>query len=488
MENLVTKQRQTADCGKPVINIKGSGECNNGFVYTGSGTVLSGSVGVTPFPYNYNLNILGNITRKPRKIDRAISKNCTTQKTTSSAIYHIEGWQIFPLWKMNEIEQLLMSKNIFIDDEEVVYRGSEVFTPVGKSCFNMYKLGVDIEECQVQKIYGCNDECSGSQYIIAIKSAMASSSSYNIIMDNGIAINSTDLYTFLLTRTGVLSVADITSDPDIVALGVDYDVVYKVAGVNPILPSYMFIGNRTSRARIFPIVSTLGSSVTTGLGGGAMCDDINRSGAITINELTCDDIVYSTPTIIPLAAACDLQLQGHWVDIAGTGIANNLNGSSTLVLNIKDTTRHTSSGTIANYYTAVGGETSVVLPNSQGGAVSLVKKNGVTISTPSAYTFNPKTGAIQLTVALHAGDIIYAEYTAAGLGTNYILSGETLAIITGACVPPRTLTFRTADIPTLPTNSTLIITPRGEVIYTGAVTNAYSTYIKVGITITYLNT
>lgn len=492
MIDLVTIQRPTADCGKPVINLKGGGSCSNGFVYTGGGSVSAGSDGVEPFEYNYNINILGNVTRLPRKIERSISFNCTTQKATSARLYKIEGWQIFPLWKMNEIEELLSSKEIYIDDVKVVFRGDAVFEKVGRSCFNMYKLEFTVEECPVRQIYGCGDDCNLVQSVFAFKQSMIttlSDGTFDTTTDNGVLVNSSILENFLRTRPNVTNVTNVTTDPDIVALNSDIVAAYKVEGINPILPSYFHIGNITSRARVFPTIRPLGTSVASGLALAGVCDNINVSGVITATLQTCDAIVVGSAFVVPMAAACNLTLQGAWANIANTSLVNNLTGTSTLRIDIEDTTRNVVATPIAHEYIAAGGEVLVALPNGIGGSVVSVLKNGVPISTPANYNFVVNTGALRFTLPLAALDKINTTYYTMAAPTTYFLRGETVAIIDGACRPARTIILRNADEPSIPVGGELMINPDGRVIYTGRVTSSTISSISLQLNaITYPNT
>lgn len=492
MIDLVTIQRPTADCGKPVINLKGGGSCSNGFVYTGGGSVSAGSDDVEPFEYNYNINILGNVTRLPRKIERSISFNCTTQKATSARLYKIEGWQIFPLWKMNEIEELLSSKEIYIDDVKVVFRGDAVFEKVGRSCFNMYKLEFTVEECPVRQIYGCGDDCNLVQYVFAFRQSMIttlSDGTFDTTTDNGVLVNSSILENFLRTRPNVTNVQNVTAYPDIVALNSDIVVAYKVEGINPILPSYFHIGNRTSRARVFPILRPLGTSVASGLALAGVCDNINVSGVITATLQTCDALVVGTPFVVPMAAACNLTLQGAWSNIANTSLVNNLNGTSTLRIDIIDTTRKVTPLLATHNYIAAGGEISVTLPNGVGGTIVSVAKNGTPLSTPANYVFDAQIGVVRLVVALSYLDKLDTNYYTMAAPTTYFLRGETIAMIDGACRPARTIILRNADNPSIPLDSTLMINPDGRVIYTGRVTGSTVTDISLQLTsITYPNT
>lgn len=491
MIDLATIQRKTADCGKPVVNLKGGGGCGNGFVYTGSGSVVVGSAGVEPFSYNYNINILGNVYRLPRKIERSIAHNCTTQKSISSRMYKVEGWQIFPLWKMNEIEELLMSKDIYIDNIKVVFKGDRVFEQVGRSCDNMYKLNFTVEECHVQQIYGCVGDCAIMQNVYAFRASMANTlhdGTFNVTADNGFEINSSNLYNYLLSRNGVTAVYDVTADPDIVALNSDIILAFKVEGIRPVLP-YFHVGNRSSKARVFPIIRPLGTAVSSGLGLSGICDNINISGLITSTLQTCDALVVGTPFIVPIAAACNLTLNGFWADILHTSLTNNLNGTSSIRIDIIDISRDVIIGANTNLYIATGGEVAVVLPNGVGGSVTSVLKNGVLITSPANYVFDDSLGALRFTSPLSAGDKIETTYHTMVAPTTYFLRGETIATIDGACRPSRTITLRNSDEPSIPVDATLMIIPDGRVIYTGRVTSSSTHDISLQLaSITYPNT
>lgn len=98
----------------------------------------------------------------PLDLKRTVSLNCRLQKVERTRQWRIEGLTWFPLWKMQEIEDMLGSENIWLNGVLFSFAGGTSFSNILDSCRlpNDFRLNVILNECYEFQILGCSTQCA----------------------------------------------------------------------------------------------------------------------------------------------------------------------------------------------------------------------------------------------------------------------------------------------------------------------------------------
>lgn len=487
MQDLTRIQRPKSDCGKPIIRLEAYSSCNDEGGYYGTGSPTSGSNGVQPFAYRRVTNIRGFVSRVPRTIERIVSQNCRTQKTTSSRIWQIQGADLYPVWKMDEIETMLQSEHITIDGEDVVYRAAEpAFTLAYNSCTGLFTLRINVEECTIQNIYGCGESCEQFYYVLAIPIALPldDNGNVNFFTDGASLIGNdiTSLMQYLRNQTGVTDVQDLTG---VISLNCSFYAIISISGINPVLPPYFYINYPSVKNKVW-----LRKLNVVNPDYDSLCNNINTTkckalhiGTPTIIALTCSDVILDTPIVTLFGGNCWVDPVPYWEQYSGVTSIVGGYGTNTLNLSLFNQNLPIAVSDLTGQYDYTAGSSgacSVLIPNGQGAIIDLVEIKG---SPTSDYNFNQSTGVIDFTgfTCLGASDFVHIEYHfPAGIGQ--VLSGQVIAEIKGGCLPTNT-TYVTHSInPSIPDGSTLIIGTDGKIRWVGRVTTSDNTGSVIEVT------
>lgn len=208
------------NCGEQLIRILSKFDCIDKFTgdfYGIPDEVISGDAN---FAYRKITTLRGRIVRRPRDIKREISYNCKLQRSESAAQYLLEGFEYLPPWKMYEIEGQLHANRIWVDDfsgvREYRFAGGVAFKQVSK-CFELFKMGVTLEDCTQRQVFGCMPNCitapnfDGSNKIFAISASYSGNGFYNSNKQL-IAYDYEGLLNYFRTRTGATEVSDVDTE------------------------------------------------------------------------------------------------------------------------------------------------------------------------------------------------------------------------------------------------------------------------------------
>ena len=153
MDLTIFNNENISDCGKSIFTIIGdNGNENN--VFTHYEEVPSGTL--KRIKKQDKVYIEGCLIRRPREILRLISQNCRTQKVSSKVQYELQGSVIYNPEKVDEIERIFHSKDLFLNGIKIQFEGGAVFEPISESFPNEFRLRVLISECEKYQIFGCS--------------------------------------------------------------------------------------------------------------------------------------------------------------------------------------------------------------------------------------------------------------------------------------------------------------------------------------------
>ncbi len=150
----------------PLIKILSQFDCNDVFTgdFYGDGIFLGSSLGHpdTPFPFVRFSWLQGMIRKLPTNIKRTVSVNCRTQRTERTNKYLLTAFVSFPLWKMEEIEGMMLANHLFVGDKQYQSEGGTPFEQVGKpkNCVYAFKLGMELQDCFEWQTFGCTPPCT----------------------------------------------------------------------------------------------------------------------------------------------------------------------------------------------------------------------------------------------------------------------------------------------------------------------------------------
>lgn len=316
-------------CGRQYLKFAAIFDCFDSFNgdYYGDATNVLAGVGSYPFSHIRQSNINGRLKKLPREIKRTISINCRTQKTETTPKYSLLGDTVFPIWKVNEIESMMLANHLYVNGKEYQSGGGTPFTQFGKpqSCQYTYQLNMELEDCYRFQIFECSSECSSQTYY------------YPVTIDNVpffddtkrlVAQNITALVTYLASLPDMVSV---TSVPFQLPCQLAAVIQVKSAG-SP--PKYLHQQFAIPSARIYPKILPENTGDLSSLCGAMpllSCPDPVLGIPVSFTSV-CPDPVLGVPTSISDAFSYNLVITGEngWVVQAYT--AANINGLVTFTL------------------------------------------------------------------------------------------------------------------------------------------------------------
>jgi hypothetical protein len=463
--SLTSIQRPISECNKPVIRLVATPSCESS-----NGNIADGSEGVSNFPFQIITNLKGFIRDIPREIIRQNSKNCRPQKVQSSVKYELQGGNLYPAWKMREIEQSFMSEKIEIDGQEVLFSGGAIFEVAGNTCNNLYRLKTIIEECQTISIFGCNPTCLTPIYYFVIP-PIPEFEVPNFFNDSGILVASgySQLLAYYSNRANVLEVEDIVEP---LPIQCSYYKVFSIK-TSGITPSYLYVDSVSNSSKIFGIPLDESNPDYNKL-----CKGIDNTACLIpiieppfVYELTCGDITIGSITQFS-DMMCAIMVQNMWtgdVEITSTGDTRSID------IDISSTEYISGGGAIGEiaHTIILGQECGITLSIDGGASIIDIQVNGIDLDESDySYTYPNLTFSPCLTV----GDDLIIKYQEQ-ITPPYIK--QTIALITGTmCRPLTTVYQNNENNSSIPVGATIAIFPNGEVRWYGvpsAHTDANST-------------
>jgi len=162
--SLCSDENTNGSCN-PLIKILAQFDCLDAYTgdYYGNSTAWLGTAGVTEFfPFVRFSWLQGYVNKLPTAVKRTVSVNCRTQRTERTNKYLLSSFVSFPLWKMEEIEGMMLANHLFVGDKEYQSEGGTPFEQAGKpiNCHYAYKLGMELQDCFQWQTFGCTPPCT----------------------------------------------------------------------------------------------------------------------------------------------------------------------------------------------------------------------------------------------------------------------------------------------------------------------------------------
>lgn len=300
-------------CGEKLVRLISRFPCYDAFTgeyYAIPDDVVSGSA---DFAYTKVTSIRGRFVQRPREIVRQISYNCKLQRSESARQFLLEGYDIFPAWKMDEIEGQLHAPYLWVETEyqykEVQFTGGSVFNKAdgARDCTEIFKLTANLSECTIRQTFGCEEGCSttGYQGYASFFIVPQSYQGGNIYDSNKtlIAGDIDGLVSWLRTFEGVTDVQFLVAESGspvtspISPLGCAYDYVIGVKTENSgvYIPTNVYYNSPVPANRVYSVTFDEISEVCD-LIPASRCDT-PQLGDITIVANPCDTPVLGDITM-----------------------------------------------------------------------------------------------------------------------------------------------------------------------------------------------
>jgi hypothetical protein len=474
--NLAFIKRPITSCNKPVIKLVTTSECVDSITDDnyGTGTVIDGSNGVSPFPFYKVTNLRGFVKNVPREIVRQNSRNCKPQKVSSSIVYEIQGADFYPGWKMRELEDMFHAKTINIDGQDVLYYGGRMFEEVGKFCTPVYRLVTNVQECEKSQIYGCGNECAPNCFYFLLPANVVTQNFFN---EAGQQIASTyqQLLDWYASQSNVQEAVDINASLQIAC---QYFKVFKVVGTGYI-PAFLFYDSPSQSNKVYGMTLDCSLPDYSKLCGGV---DNRSCGQLQIEppvvfELTCGDVTIGDVVVFVVGQSCSIAPFPAWVQHTGDTSITSVGSTRTLDLSVFNPTYIVTDPEENYWVIVVGLEPNLCELEAVGVPIGIpvtqVKVDGVFIDD-SLWEYDPITRIMTFTPCLEIGQEVTLVYLTGGASPTF--SNELIANITGSsCLPSTMLYFNNASNPEIPAGATLTIDTLGNIKWTGSPTSADGT-------------
>lgn len=160
----------TDDCGETLVRLISRFPCYDAFsgeYYALPDDIISGSA---TFSYTKVTSLRGRFVPRPREITRQISYNCKLQRSESARQYLLESYDLYPAWKMVEIENQLHAPYLWVETQyeykDVQFVGGIVFDKAegARDCTEYFKLSANLSDCIIRQTFGCDEGCTTTGY------------------------------------------------------------------------------------------------------------------------------------------------------------------------------------------------------------------------------------------------------------------------------------------------------------------------------------
>ncbi len=238
------------NCGRPIITLKSLFDCYDsisGDFYGFPTSTTGGTAAGGPFRFEKVTHITGTVRRQPREITRQVSGNCRVQKVESARTYDLQGREMFPLWKMDEIEGMLHGNHVFVNGREYIYRGDTPFTRL-YPCRDYFRLKTTLEDCPKQQIFGCSTECDAQgrhERYYGIR-RQASPERYYDEAGRNIGTTKPELFNWYRVQDGVTAVEEVAAP----AGTATHYTIFRVRGERYI-PTFFYAGAKRADAKVY---------------------------------------------------------------------------------------------------------------------------------------------------------------------------------------------------------------------------------------------
>lgn len=235
-------------CQLPHVRLEATYNCEDdvtGNYYGDPKTLLNYPNNTPTLKYRKTIYIPGEVTLSPTEIKKTVTFLGKPQRVEYVRKFDFIGLNVFPDWKMLEIEAIFSGRRFYINGIEYVYRGGKIFLKDDIPGTGSWKLKTELEDFPKVNDFSCIEDCSTYCYYFVIPSGDRDQTYYGEDLQV-IAYTYQELLDYFSNLNDVLSVTDF----DINQLPCDITAVIKIDSFGTV-PSFIFYKLPLNDFRIF---------------------------------------------------------------------------------------------------------------------------------------------------------------------------------------------------------------------------------------------
>lgn len=245
---IATDFLQENGCQLPLIKLSATYNCfdNVKNAYYGDPKTLLNYPGNDQTLIHQNsFYIQGQLQLQPAEIKRNITFLGKPQRTENIEKLSVFGLEVFPDWKMREIESVLSGRRIFVDGIEYIYRGAKSFTRDEIQGSNSWIFKTELENAPKVNDFTCIEDCITNCYYFVITSGTKDQDYYR---EDKSKIGDTyqELIDYFNSLNDIISVTDV----DTSTIGCHIIAAIKIDSFGYV-PSFIYYKMPINEYRIF---------------------------------------------------------------------------------------------------------------------------------------------------------------------------------------------------------------------------------------------
>ncbi len=245
---IATEFLQENGCQLPLIKLSATYNCFDnvkGAYYGDPKTLLNYSGNDQTLIHQNSFYISGQLQLQPAEIKRNITFLGKPQRVENIEKVSVFGLEIFPDWKMREIESILSGRRIFVDGIEYIHRGAKAFTRDEVQGSNSWIFKTEFENAPKINDFTCIEDCITNCYYFVITSGTKDQDYYR---EDKSKIGDTyqELFDYFNSLNDVISVTDI----NVATVGCHVTAVLKIDSFGYV-PSFIYYKMPLNEYRIF---------------------------------------------------------------------------------------------------------------------------------------------------------------------------------------------------------------------------------------------
>ena len=245
---IATEFLQENGCQLPLIKLSATYNCfdNVKNAYYGDPKTLLNYPGNDQTLIHQNsFYIQGQLQIQPAEIKRNITFLGKPQRTENIEKLSVFGLEVFPDWKMREIESILSGRRIFVDGIEYIYRGAKSFTRDEIQGSNSWIFKTELENAPKVNDFTCIEDCITNCYYFVITSGTKDQDYYR---EDKSKIGDTyqELIDYFNSLNDIISVTDV----DTSTIGCHIVAAIKIDSFGYV-PSFIYYKMPLNEYRIF---------------------------------------------------------------------------------------------------------------------------------------------------------------------------------------------------------------------------------------------
>lgn len=235
-------------CGLVLYKLEGIYNCSDfitGHYYGDAKILLNYSKNNPQLRYKNSFYVYGEINPMPTEIQKNSSFYGKPQRVEYVPKFEFIGLEVFPVWKMLEIESIFGARRVYIQGKEYIYRGGKIFEKDDISNTCSWKLNAKLEGIPKVNDFSCVESCSNNCTYFVIPSGNKNQNYFDE-EKNLIATNYDELLTYFKNMPDIISVDDMP----LYEHSCDVTAIIKINSFG-IIPSFIYYRLANVENRIF---------------------------------------------------------------------------------------------------------------------------------------------------------------------------------------------------------------------------------------------